>query len=54
MKKSLTLIMVLGLTLNLVAKSGADKVEWWTEAKFGLFIHGEYILFRPESIMEKT
>lgn len=39
MKKSLTLIMILGLTLNLVAQSGADKMNWWKEAKFGLFIH---------------
>lgn len=39
MKKSLTLIMALGLALSLVAQSKADKMEWWKEAKFGLFIH---------------
>lgn len=39
MKKTLTFIMALVLALNTFAQSKPDKMDWWKEAKFGLFIH---------------
>ena len=39
MKKSLLAILSIALTLNVLAQSKPDKMDWWKEAKFGLFIH---------------
>ena len=39
MRKTLTFIMALVLALNTFAQSKPDKMDWWKEAKFGLFIH---------------
>jgi len=39
MKKTLTLVMAMMLVLNTFAQSKPDKMDWWKEAKFGLFIH---------------
>jgi alpha-L-fucosidase len=39
MKKSLSTILALILVLNVMAQSKPDKMDWWKEAKFGLFIH---------------
>ncbi|MCX6236154.1 MAG: alpha-L-fucosidase [Bacteroidia bacterium] len=39
MKKLLTSMMALVLVLNTYAQSKPDKMDWWKEAKFGLFIH---------------
>lgn len=39
MKKILILIAALVLSINTFAQSNPDKMNWWKEAKFGLFIH---------------
>jgi alpha-L-fucosidase len=39
MKKSLLLVLALALTCNTFSQSKPDKMDWWKEAKFGLFIH---------------
>ena len=39
MKKSLSTILALILVLNVMAQSKPDRMDWWKEAKFGLFIH---------------
>ncbi len=39
MKKFLVVIIAIVLTMNVMAESKPDKMEWWKEAKFGLFIH---------------
>ena len=39
MKKAITLIGALALILNTFGQSKPNKMDWWKEAKFGLFIH---------------
>src|SRR5665647_138721 len=39
MKKILTFLFVVGLAVNAFAQAKPDKMDWWKEAKFGLFIH---------------
>lgn len=39
MKKTLIFSLVIALALNTFAQSKPDKMDWWKEAKFGLFIH---------------
>jgi len=39
MKKILTLLFAVVLVVNAFAQSKPDKMDWWKEAKFGLFIH---------------
>lgn len=39
MKKILTFLFVVALAINAFAQSKPDKMDWWKEAKFGLFIH---------------
>jgi len=39
MKKILTFLFVVVLVVNAFAQSKPDKMDWWKEAKFGLFIH---------------
>ena len=39
MKKILLSAMVILFTINTFAQSKPDKMDWWKEAKFGLFIH---------------
>ena len=39
MKKIILLILTIAIAVNLMAQSKPDKMDWWKEAKFGLFIH---------------
>ncbi len=39
MKKYFFLILTLSFTINSWAQPKSDKMNWWKEAKFGLFIH---------------
>jgi len=39
MKKTVVLMIALMLAFNTFAQSKPDKMDWWKEAKFGLFIH---------------
>ena len=39
MKKSILLFSAILLTFNMFAQQKSDKMDWWKEAKFGLFIH---------------
>jgi alpha-L-fucosidase len=39
MKNILIIILFTGFALNTFAQSNPDKMDWWKEAKFGLFIH---------------
>ena len=39
MKKIIVLIFAVVLTVNGFAQAKPDKMDWWKEAKFGLFIH---------------
>ena len=39
MKRILFASIAIILTINSIAQSSPDKMDWWKEAKFGLFIH---------------
>ena len=39
MKRNTLLVITILLTINIFAQSNPDKMDWWKEAKFGLFIH---------------
>jgi alpha-L-fucosidase len=39
MKKILILFFIAATSINVFAQSKTDKMAWWKEAKFGLFIH---------------
>lgn len=39
MKKTVVLIFLLGMITHTFAKTNPNKMDWWKEAKFGLFIH---------------
>lgn len=47
MKKAVTtLILVLSFACNLSAQENLDKMQWWSDAKFGMFVHwGPYCLY---------
>lgn len=48
MKKTLTILLVLCLAVQSIAKgkSTENKMDWWQEAKFGMFVHwGPYCLY---------
>lgn len=52
MKKVLSIVLLLLLTVNVFAQpqqkklSHDEKMAWWREAKFGMFIHwGPYCLY---------
>ena len=54
MKKVLVVVLLMSMAISVVAQMNTDKLSWWKEAKFGLFIHGEFIPFLVVSIMVKT